>query len=84
MRGSLAIHAVLIAKVQALTGSSDKSALVKEAQKALVERASARRVALLGSSEPALSDVPGQQTEPASSCPIPRSGSITSAVATPG
>jgi len=65
MRTTLALDDVLVAKAQALTGIGEKSALVKEALKALVERESARRLALLGGSEPALSDVPRRQTEPA-------------------
>jgi Arc/MetJ family transcription regulator len=61
MRTTLALDDLLIAKARALTGISEKSALVEEALKALVERESARRLALLGGSEPALSDVPGRQ-----------------------
>ena len=61
MRTTLALHDLLIAKVHALTGISEKSALVEEARKALVERESARRLVLLGGSEAALSDLPRRQ-----------------------
>jgi Arc/MetJ family transcription regulator len=44
----------LLAKAQAFTGLREKSALVREALKALIERESARRLARLGGSEPAL------------------------------
>jgi Arc/MetJ family transcription regulator len=54
MRTTLALDDELISKAQALTGLSEKSALVREALKALVERESARRLARLGGSEPKL------------------------------
>ncbi|ATU92922.1 type II toxin-antitoxin system VapB family antitoxin [Phyllobacterium zundukense] len=58
MRTTLAIDDDLLAEAQALTGLSEKSALVRAALKALVERESARRLALLGGSEPDLKPVP--------------------------
>ena len=57
MRTTLALDDDLVARAQALTGVSEKSALVREALKALIERESARRLARLGGSEPDL-DVP--------------------------
>jgi Arc/MetJ family transcription regulator len=48
----------LIAQAQAFTGVKEKSALVREALKALIERESARRLALLGGSEPQLELIP--------------------------
>jgi Arc/MetJ family transcription regulator len=54
MRTTLALDDALLAEAQALTGLSEKSALVREALKALVERESARRLARLGGSEPDL------------------------------
>lgn len=58
MRTTLALDDDLIAKAQALTGLSEKSSLVREALKALIERESARRLARLGGSEPALKAPP--------------------------
>ncbi len=52
MRTTLALDDELLAKAQAFTGLTEKSALVREALKALVERESARRLARLGGSEP--------------------------------
>ncbi|MBL8499633.1 MAG: type II toxin-antitoxin system VapB family antitoxin, partial [Nitrosomonas sp.] len=49
-------------KAQALTHVQEKSALVKEALKALIERESARRLASLGGSEPQLETIPRRQT----------------------
>jgi Arc/MetJ family transcription regulator len=54
MRTTLALDDDMIEKAQALTGLKEKSALVREALKALIERESARRLARLGGSEPEL------------------------------
>jgi Arc/MetJ family transcription regulator len=52
MRTTLAIDDELISEAQALTGLQEKSALVRDALKALIEREAARRLARLGGSEP--------------------------------
>lgn len=57
MRTTLALDDDLVAKAQAASGLNEKSSLVREALKALIERESARRLARLGGSEPEL-DVP--------------------------
>jgi Arc/MetJ family transcription regulator len=54
MRTTLVLDDDLLAKAQALTGVKEKTLLVREALKALIERESARRLARLGGSEPAL------------------------------
>jgi Arc/MetJ family transcription regulator len=54
MRTTLALDDELLAKAQAFTGLKEKSALVREALKALIERETARRLARLGGSEPHL------------------------------
>ncbi|MFG1371306.1 type II toxin-antitoxin system VapB family antitoxin [Xanthobacter oligotrophicus] len=54
MRTTLAIDDDLLAKAQALTGMTEKSALIREALQALIARESARRLARLGGSEPQL------------------------------
>jgi Arc/MetJ family transcription regulator len=58
MRTTLALDDDLVAKAQALTGLTEKSSLVREALKALIERESARRLARLGGSEPGLKAPP--------------------------
>lgn len=58
MRTTLAIDDELLAKAQALTGVTEKSALVREALKALIARESARRLARLGGTEPQLLPIP--------------------------
>ncbi len=54
MRTTLALDDAAVAKAQAFTGLQEKSALVREALAALIERESARRLARLGGTEPDL------------------------------
>lgn len=63
MRTTLALDDDLLAKAEALTGLREKSALVREALRALIERESARRLARLGGSEPDLAAIPRRQTK---------------------
>ncbi len=58
MRTTLAIDDALLARASSLTGVNEKSALVREGLKALIERESARRLARLGGSEPGLETAP--------------------------
>ena len=52
MRTTIALDDGLVARAQSYTGLNEKSALMREALKALIERESARRLARLGGSEP--------------------------------
>ncbi len=61
MRTTIVLDNELLEKAQALTHVQEKSALVKEALKALIERESARRLASLGGSEPQLDAIPRRQ-----------------------
>ncbi len=61
MRTTLALDDDLLAKATALTGVSEKSALVREALRALIQRESAKRLAQLGGTMPGLQDVPRRQ-----------------------
>jgi Arc/MetJ family transcription regulator len=65
MRTTLALDDDLLSKAQALTGVSEKTALIREALRALIQRESAKRLALLGGSEPQLEDQPRRQMEAA-------------------
>lgn len=58
MRTTLALDDDLLTEAQRLTGTSEKTALVREALRALIERESALRLARLGGTEPALADGP--------------------------
>jgi Arc/MetJ family transcription regulator len=51
MRTTLSLDDHLFDQAQSLTGLKKKSTLIHEALKALIERESARRLALLGSTE---------------------------------
>jgi Arc/MetJ family transcription regulator len=58
MRTTLALDDDLVSAAQEFSGISEKTALVREALKALIERESARRLAALGGSMPELNDIP--------------------------
>jgi Arc/MetJ family transcription regulator len=64
MRTTLALDDELLAEAQFYTGIREKSALVREALKALVEREAARRLARLGGSEPDLKPIPRRRPNP--------------------
>jgi Arc/MetJ family transcription regulator len=64
MRTTLALDDDLVREAQHFTGLQEKSALVREALKALIERESARRLARLGGSEPDLTVAPRRRSEP--------------------
>jgi len=64
MRTTLALDDDLLAKAQAFTGLTEKSSLVREALKALIERESARRLARLGGGEPN-AEAPPRRRSPA-------------------
>ncbi len=64
MRTTIALDDDLIAKAEAYTGLREKSSLIREALKALIERESARRLALLGATQPDLVAPPRRQPQP--------------------
>jgi Arc/MetJ family transcription regulator len=63
MRTTLALDDELIAEAQRLTGTTEKSAQVRDALRALIQRESARRLARLGGTEPALTEIPRRRSE---------------------
>jgi Arc/MetJ family transcription regulator len=58
MRTTLALDDDLVNLAQEYTGVSEKTALVREALKALIQRESSRRLAALGGTMPELEDIP--------------------------
>lgn len=62
MRATLNIDDQLLAEAQRLCGVSEKSVLVREGLRALIERESARRLAGLAGSEPQLESIPRRQS----------------------
>jgi Arc/MetJ family transcription regulator len=62
MRITIALDDDLVATAERYTGLKEKSALVHEALRALIQRESARRLAALGGSEPDLKPVARRKT----------------------
>lgn len=58
MRTTLALDDELVAKAQKLTGVREKTPLIREALKALIAQESARRLSLLGGSDPGAAPPP--------------------------
>ena len=58
MRTTVALDDDVIARAQELTGVREKSALIREALKALIQRESARRLARMGGTQPNLKAPP--------------------------
>jgi len=58
MRTTLALDDELVHLAQEYTGVAEKTALVREALKALIERESARRLAELGGMAPTMKPIP--------------------------
>ncbi|CAB3797263.1 Antitoxin VapB32 [Paraburkholderia caffeinitolerans] len=63
MRTTIALDDDLIAKAQAYTGLEEKTALVREALKALIQREASRRLANLGGSQPGIVAAPRRRTD---------------------
>ena len=61
MRTTVALDDDLILEAQRLTGIHEKSMLVRQALRALIERESARRLAQLAGSEPGAQRTPRRQ-----------------------
>jgi Arc/MetJ family transcription regulator len=57
VRTTVSLDDDLLAEAQRLTGTTEKSALLRAALTALIERESARRLARLGGSEPDIEPV---------------------------
>jgi Arc/MetJ family transcription regulator len=58
MRTTINLDDALLEQAQALSGLQERSALLREALTALVQRESARRLAQLGGSQPDLNPIP--------------------------
>jgi len=64
MRTTIALDDELLAKAQAYTGlEEEKTALVREALKALIQREAAKRLANLGGSQPGIEGVPRRRQD---------------------
>ena len=65
MRTTINIDDDLLAKATKLTGPLDRTAIVREGLKALIERESAKRLAQLGGTQPNLKAAPRRRDETA-------------------
>lgn len=65
MRTTIKLDDDLLAEAQRLTGIKERTTLVQEGLRALIQRESARRLARLGGTEPGLTDIPRRRPEPA-------------------
>jgi Arc/MetJ family transcription regulator len=63
MRTTLALDDDLVMLAQEYTGVSEKTALVREALKALIQRESALRLARLGGTAPNIKPVPRRRSQ---------------------
>jgi len=62
MRTTVNLDDELVAKAAEMTGIEEKPALLREALKALIAREAARRLALLGGSDPAATAAPRRRS----------------------
>lgn len=62
MRTTVTLDDALVERAAELTGTAEKSALVRQGLEALIERESARRLALLGGSDPKATAAPRQRS----------------------
>ncbi len=65
MRTTINLDDELVREAQKLTGMKERTALVREALRALIERESARQLARLGGSEPAVVTPPRRRARSA-------------------
>jgi len=63
MRTTISLDDDLLAKAQAYTGVEEKSALVREALRALIQREAAKRLANLGGSESGIEGAPRRRQD---------------------
>jgi Arc/MetJ family transcription regulator len=63
MRTTIALDDELLRKAQEYTGVKEKTALVREALTALVQREAARRLAAIGGSVPEFPDIPRRRAQ---------------------
>jgi Arc/MetJ family transcription regulator len=62
MRTTINLDDQLLTEAQRITGMKERTALIHEGLRALIERESARRLARLGGSEPRLQPVPRRRS----------------------
>ena len=63
MRGRIVLDDGLIRLAHEVSGITDQAALIREALKSLIERESARRLALLGGTMPTMGRIPRRRPQ---------------------
>ena len=62
MRTTINLDEALLDEAQRITGLTERTALIREGLKALIERESARRLTRLGGSEPQVKPIPRRRS----------------------
>jgi Arc/MetJ family transcription regulator len=65
MRTTINLDETLLDEARRITGMKERTALIHEGLKALIERESARRLARLGGSEPQVKPIPRRRPQSA-------------------
>jgi Arc/MetJ family transcription regulator len=63
MRTTITLDDELVRTAQEYTGVEEKTALIREALKSLIQREAARRLAALGGSSPEMADIPRRRVD---------------------
>ncbi|MBT9331915.1 type II toxin-antitoxin system VapB family antitoxin [Paracidobacterium acidisoli] len=63
MRASVALDDDLVRRAQEFTGLTERTALLREALKALIHAEASRRLAAAGGTEPDLEDIPRRKAD---------------------
>lgn len=69
MRTTLTLDDELLAKAHEMTGVAERSTLIHDGLRLLIQREAARRLALLGGSDPTASAAPRRRSAPAATPP---------------
>lgn len=76
LRTTVTLDEKLLERAAELAGPMDRSTLLNTALKSLIARETARRLALLGGSEPDLKAVPRRRSEPSAEAAVAATASI--------
>jgi len=63
MRTTITLDDELLRTAQEYTGVAEKTALIREALKSLIQKEAARRLAAMGGSSPEMTDIPRRRME---------------------
>ncbi|HMO49224.1 MAG TPA: type II toxin-antitoxin system VapB family antitoxin [Rubrivivax sp.] len=71
MRTTITLDDELLAKAHEMTGVAERSTLIHNGLRLLIQHEAARRLAALGGSDPAASIPPRRRSSPAAAAPAP-------------